>query len=94
MPGLRYRPAGPHEELVRARGAAEPRPDGTRLRARRADAPQSTQACGQAATEEGKITTWDSVFVLGLNENCRLRGLNIYIGIFWSILNGFIVESF
>lgn len=54
MPGLCHCPAGPHAKLVRARGAAESRPDRTGLRTRRAYAPQSTQARGQAPTKKGK----------------------------------------
>ena len=52
MPGLRYRPAGSHEELHRAGGSAQPRPCRARLPARREDDAAETEVGHQISPEE------------------------------------------
>ena len=54
VPKVRDRAAGPHAVVVRAGGAAQPRPHRPRLLARREDDAQQAQAGHQVPTEEGK----------------------------------------
>ena len=54
VPEVRDCAAGPHALLLRAGGAAEPRPHGTGLPARGEDAPQQAQAGNQVQAEEGE----------------------------------------
>ena len=55
VPKVRDRAAGPHPVVVRAGGAAQPRPHGPRLLARGEDDAQQAQVGHQVQTEEGRI---------------------------------------
>ncbi len=55
VPEVRHRFAGPHPVLLRAGGAAEPRPHGAGLPTRGEDAPKQAQAGHQVQAEEGEV---------------------------------------
>ena len=57
VPEVRDRAAGPHAVVVRAGGAAQPRPHRPRLLPRREDDPQQAQARHQVQTEKGRKNT-------------------------------------
>lgn len=60
VPGLRDGLAGPHEELLRAGSAAEPRSDGSGFRTRRKDASEQAEAGDKVEAEKGE---WRTPFI-------------------------------
>ena len=84
VPKVRDRAAGPHPVVVRAGGAAQPRPHGPRLLARGEDDAQQAQAGHQVQTEEGRINNrvfhWVAWSVVLINRVLCLVYKNVWLG--------------
>ena len=79
MPKVRDCAAGPHAVLVRAGGAAQPRPHRPRLLARGEDDAQQAQAGHQVPPEEGRkgSVSWVGGSVVRLALGSQIESIHV-----------------